>query len=433
MNFNFYPPSYDQVVHDMATAAAASNNSAWPTNYSPQQQQYQQQHQQLHQHQQQHHQQQQYQDGGDANARLCVERECEGCCSDCGAETHKLLYKTAEMMSSRGGLFSSASATVVHKEPLTVHKKVYRGRCLLCHPFTVFPGSASGNPHQQQGQQIHSITHEDEPPIPQEIAVKTNDSNDHEEVENDDEEILEILCRMRINPHDLPIHISSFHSLWVLSWETENAIAIGRLGGIPVILESLRYHLVAHLNINNRYNRDHHTNSPSVVRQMQLQSNGLATIQNLSSVNGYNKELLVGISDSEQHGGGISLLLLSMSTFIQNAEIQRSGCNALANLLSSNSEGNCYKFNILSSGGLDVVSTIVEVHKGNEGVVRGAYKCLCLLGQNPSWKELAPILTDQEDLENEHDVSAAADGGASMFDDKGGGAQSSQSSRLKER
>jgi len=408
-----------------AAAAAASNNSAWPTNYSPQRQQYHQ------QHQQQQHQQQQYQDGGDANARLCLQREREGCCPDCGAETHKLLYKTAEMMSSRGGLFSSASATVVHKEPLTVHEKVYRGRCLLCHPFTAFPGSASGNPHQQQGQQIHSITHEDEPPspsIPREIAVKTNDSNDHEEIENNDEEILDILCHMRIHPHDLPIHISSFHSLWVLSWETENAIAIGRLGGIPIILESLRYHLVAHLNINNRYNRDHHTNSPSVVRQMQLQSNGLATIQNLSSVNGYNKELLVGISDSEQHGGGISLLLLSMSTFIQNAEIQRSGCNALANLLSSN-----YKFNILSSGGLDVVSTIVEMHKGNEGVVRAAYKCLCLLGQNPSWKELAPILTDQEDLENEHDVSVATDGGAPMLDDNRDGAQSWQSARLKER
>jgi len=394
MSLYFNPPSYNQAVFDMDAAAATSNNVTWPTHYSSQQQN-------LHQYQQ-----------VDGNALLRLEREREGRCLNCGAETHKLIYKTAEML------------TLVYKEPLTVDKEVYQGQCLLCYPVmgdngsVVFQTYQASDIPQQHRQQIHFISNEEEG------AVQLDGSDiEDEEVENNDEEILEILCRMRSHPHDLPIHISSFHALWVLSWETENAIAIGRLGGIPIILESLHYHLVSHLNINNRYNRDHHTNSPSVVRQMQLQSNVLATIQNLSSVNGYNKELLVG-SSSEQHGGGISLLLLSMSTFLQNAEIQRSGCFALANILSSDSEGNCYKFNILNSGGLDVIANSIKMHKDHEGVARAVYKCLCLLGQNPSWEELVPQMeTEVEDVTNDegsvNGLVSDTDGDAAMFDNAG--------------
>lgn len=405
MAFNFfvYPPSY-QVVPDMMAAAAASNpHPKWPNNNNI-----------IPQHRHDHN-----DDDGDALLRLVRERE--GRCPDCGAQTHRLHYGS-----------SSSAAVTVHKEPLTVEKEVHQGRCLLCHPFTdghlhggrgsVFPEYGSGAPQQQAQQQTHAISQEEEEEEDEEEPTLQQSNDD-----NDDDEILNILCRMRRHLHDLQIQISAFHTLWVLSWETENARAIGRVGGIPILLESLRYHLLAHLSINNRYNRNHHTSSPSAVRQMQLQSNGLATLQNLS-VNKYNKELLMG--DAQ---GFIPLLLLSMSTFLHNAEIQRSGCHALANILSN---GGCYKFNILSNGGLEAVSKSAEMHKNNEGVVRAAYKCLCLLGQKPSRREFAQIekggkgdVTDGEGSVNQH-VGGEED--TLMLVDMDTSARSAQSSNLDE-
>ena len=72
---------------------------------------------------------------------------------------------------------------------------------------------------------------------------------------------------------------------------------------------------------------------------MQLQANGLATLQNLS-VTKLNKDLLV-------QNDGISHILLVMSTFCENKDIQFSGCNALANILSN---APCYKGLILQHG-----------------------------------------------------------------------------------
>lgn len=325
----------------------------------------------------------------------------EGRCPDCGRQTHQLHYNVQKM------------TVVVHREPLTVGNEVLQGRCLLCIPMATpayerhdsgGSGDSAGSifdydtmlaipqhnqlqPQQQpQQQQIFS------PPLPQQLHAiseendtaqhlfQRQDSEEHltsaqhddECCDGDDNEIFEILCRMRTHPKDLSVQISCFHALWVLSWETDNARAIGHVGGIPILLQSLRYHLNAHLTINNRYNRNNHTSSPSSVQQMQLQSNGLSTLQNLS-VNKHNKEMLV--SDEYR---GIPLILLSMKTFSHNAEIQRSGCHAMANILSN---GGCYRLGILNHGGLEVVTKSVEMHENNEGVIRAAYKCLKLLGQ----------------------------------------------------
>ena len=142
-------------------------------------------------------------------------------------------------------------------------------------------------------------------------------------------EIFRLLSRiMHRHPNNLQTHISSFHTLWVLSWETDNARSIGHVGGIPILLKSLRYHLTTFLNIANRYNRNcNHSTSPSSQTQMQLQANGLATLHNLS-VTKLNKDLLV-------QNDGISHILLVMSTFCENKDIQFSGYNALANILSN--------------------------------------------------------------------------------------------------
>lgn len=355
-----------------------------------------------------------------SDARLRSDLIREGRCPDCGRQTHQLHYNVQKMNRVNGGLMN---AVVVHKEPLTVGKEVLQGRCLLCLRMAApvyerhDSGSSGGStgsifdydamlavpqhnqPQQQQQilsppalvrqlpqpQQLHAISEENDfSQQHQESKESTSHSSAQQDIINpeedescdtDDNEIFSILCRMRRHPKDLSVQISSFHALWVLSWETDNARAIGHVGGIPILLQSLRYHLNAHLTINNRYNRNNHTSSPSSLQQMQLQSNGLATLQNLS-VNKYNKELLV----SDEHRG-IPLLLLSMRTFSHNAEIQRSGCHALANILSN---GGCYKLGILQKGGLAAVTGAVEMHQDNEGVVRAAYKCLSLLGQKQS-------------------------------------------------
>lgn len=357
--------------------------------------------------------------GAHHNMQFRLDLEREGRCPDCGIQTHRLHQDQVKMASTRSG---PSPAVIVRKEPLTIDKVVYHGRCLICRPFTSTPstlcdgrGSSIGfsayanqvapqvipqAPAPQLQPQLHSISVEEEPDADgglQQEAHSNNGAVVEDESDNDDEEILSILLRMRhCSPQDLALQISCLHSLWVLSWETENSRAIGRVGGIPIILESLNYHLQAHLSINNRYNRNNHTSSPSAVQRMQLQANGLATLQNLS-VNKINKELLV-----ENNSTGVPLILLSISTFLHNAEIVSSGCNALANILSN---GTCYRMNILNHGGLNVVLRAVEHHKENEGVVRCAYKTLCLLGQkSTARREFRRMesgdMTDDEGSEN---------------------------------
>jgi len=389
---------------------------------------------------------------------LQLTREREGRCPSCGTQTHRLRYISANKRmrlsdykeDSASVSSSSSDAVTVHKEPLTVDGAVYQGRCLLCHPFAadamgeqnVFPGydytRMSGALQRRREQQYphQPITLD----IIQDEYTKKSplhrlERNTSEVSADDNNEIVDILCRMREKKADLSVQISSFHALWVLSWDVDNARAIGRVGGIPTLVESLRYHLQSHLSVNNHYNRNNHMSSPSSKRQMQLQSNGLATLQNLS-VNKVNKESLMdSSSDDEEHGGFVPLLLLAMSTFLHNAEIQRTGCNALANLLCN---GSCYKSNVLSNGGLEAVKKSAEIHKDDEGLIRGAYKCLCLLGQKPTSSQDMQFahLEKGESTDKEvslHNLGSSENTNASFsLDDVDSSVRSAQSSSLEE-
>lgn len=235
---------------------------------------------------------------------------------------------------------------------------------------------------------------------------------------SDKNNILSHLHQMRRHPHDLQLQTSSLHALWVLSYDAENARTIGEVGGIPVLLEVLQYHLLSHLSINSRYNRGNHTNSPSVLRQMALQCNGLATLQNLS-LNPTNRDMLMSynsgtvIANCDGVGSGcefVQLVLLSMSTFAQNAEIQSSAINSLTNIMSNRSSSGPrfdYKFQILAKGGYQAVLKAIELHKTNEALLRFGYKCLCLMGNAntpmPSWKDFSSSIDrgDVTDLEEE--------------------------------
>jgi len=310
-------------------------------------------------------------------------------CPDCGiVPTHALQYETAMMATSDGG--QSSSAVIVHKEPLTIQGKVYQGRCIVCHPLPsndnacfVVDCATNNGTAPRQTQVPHSIPQEEEP---QETSHAQHQQGKqisfHEEElleeENDEDQILEILWNMRRHPHDLQLQISSFHSLWVLSYETENALAIGRVGGIPLLLEILRHHLDAHLKINNRYNRNNNTSSPSFVQQMVLHANGLATLQNLSIANEDNAKTIV------EHEG-VPLILGAMSNFMHDRELVCAGCNALSNILSHDTANNgSVKSAILSNGGFNTVLTVGTMQDQNEGAVEAAYKCLHLLKQDDS-------------------------------------------------
>jgi len=389
-------------------------------------------------------------------------REYEGRCPLCGAQTHQLHYippNKRMRVGEKGSSAPSPESVTVYKEPLTVDKYVYQGRCLLCHPFTtgfhnIIPnyGNVSGASHQQQPppqQATPDAIQEDNGKQEQDTHACEQQINTSDDITDDNDEILDILCRMRENKTNLSVQISSFHALWVLSWDTDNARAIGRVGGIPILIESLRYHLQSHLHINNRYNRNNHRRSPSSGQQMQLQSNGLETLQNLS-VNKLNKELLMSsISNDEEQNGFISLLLMTMSTFLHDADIQRSGCGVLANILTN---GRCFKQNLLSIGSLEAVNKSVRMHNDNKGVVRAAYKCLHLLGQKPNFsreKEFAHLdqgyctdieLSSHGSCESSQDTNADAaflleqdnDGAFFILDDMDGSVKSLDSAIFEE-
>ena len=155
---------------------------------------------------------------------------------------------------------------------MTIEKQVYHGRCLLCcsPPRYSYPApdssssscargsndgygststcnnaalalayssaasaasthsnSSSSNGRRQhlgaiskERQQEHSISSY----YTADIAHNDSDSISSSSVNSNNNEIFRLLSRiMHRHPNNLQTHISSFHTLWVLSWETDNA------------------------------------------------------------------------------------------------------------------------------------------------------------------------------------------------------------------
>mmetsp|Transcript_22685 Transcript_22685/g.48057 ORF Transcript_22685/g.48057 Transcript_22685/m.48057 type:complete len:842 (-) Transcript_22685:112-2637(-) len=227
-------------------------------------------------------------------------------------------------------------------------------------------------------------------------------SPSHTPHENDDQDqdqdICHILSTMRQNPHDIQLQIRSFHSLWVSSYETDNASAIGRVGGIPTVLDVMRlYHDEYLLDDGAAPASTSASTRPAEQQLYRLFSSGIAIVQNLA-VTDHNRDLIA------DHGG-IPLVVDVMRTYLRKEEVQISGCMALANLANGRNHddggnrnhdtnngrnhgsgsGSAYerKISIGECGGILAVIQAVECHYEVESVLRAAYRSLRKLGYRP--------------------------------------------------
>jgi len=317
----------------------------------------------------------------------------------------------------------------VAKEPLTVDGEVRRGRCLLCHPLPVVhqhqqPTAPYWSPGSLDSHiMLHSDNTEAAPPSSAEcVSVysgssashddpkrhesshsqvvspslrtdscnntlasrftegqfynngsNTNNNTQHNSKVHEDPDICTILSAMRLHPHSHTLQISSLHMLYILSYESENASAIGRVGGIPTILDVLRStntNVVLDTNeegMMTTTTRNSHNNTNDYLN---VAIYGIGTLQNLAAVTEYNRDAIV------EHGG-LPLIIATMSTFLSNSEIQRSSCTALANISKTSLE---YKIAIRELGGMNSIMKAVEVHSECEFVLRAAYRGLRKLG-----------------------------------------------------
>jgi len=207
--------------------------------------------------------------------------------------------------------------------------------------------------HRQQGDTAsmndNMAIDEDEMESSRESARSQQQQQQQQPIE--EANIHQILSSMQRYPNHVPTQSKSLHSLWVLSWDNNNSSTIGRLGGLPLILNSMRLHPHA----------------------MTLQSNGLSTLENLA-MDSTNRQI---IADSD----GIPLIVDVMAQFIEDKSIQQSGCTALANLADgSSAEQKSY---VAERGGILAMMRAVEVHRGDESILRAAYQALRKLGYNP--------------------------------------------------
>lgn len=419
------------------------------------------------------------------NLSLRRDREREGRCSECGAQTHEMR-------------FNPDTGSVV-KEPLSVEREVHRGRCLLCHPLPHTHSTGYAQQPQQemndgrmshrgQKQQIrrgsagrrgyggagrggdggnnmggsqslcdegaesvqsnaspqsaplvfhasvasrhataqaaaahshfnhrshtfesfHSQSRDRDLTPPIEVrAVRMHHSTEStnsaptgsrssitagtstetpppisQSAANQETDMCEIISNMRRYPTHVPTQESGCQSLWVLSWDDENAAAIGRVGGVQTILDAMRLHPNVH----------------------PIQVSGCAAVQNLA-LDEYNR-------DSIAESGGIAVIVDTMRLHVDDAPIQTTGCTALANLANGCVD---HKITVAECGGILAVMKAVEHHPEEESVLRAAYQALRMLGYNPAasrganggvgWEELGDSCQrdgdEDEDMEDQ--------------------------------
>jgi len=273
------------------------------------------------------------------------DREREGRCSECGVQTHE---------------FRIDPMTGRHvKVPMTVENEVHRGRCLLCYPIPLTCGrssrslatistlgnsSAPGN-YQQQFQQT--------PDQIESASTVTSSSSVVEEtlqrMQHESCDLLELLTAMRRFPNDRRIQEKGLEKLWIQSWDDDNSIAIGRVGGIATILHAITTY----------------SNIP------QLQQYGCEALQNLA-LNEYNRDLMC------EHGG-IAAVVQAMNSHRDVVGVQQAGCTALANLAASRE----HHVNIANAGGLHAIVHAAQTYSDEEHVLRAAYQALRAMGYDP--------------------------------------------------
>lgn len=193
-------------------------------------------------------------------------------------------------------------------------------------------------------------------------------------------DITSILTLMRIYPASRALISTALQTLEILSSDEQNAAALGRVGGIGTILDSMACHL----------------NCITTIQS------GAATLHNLS-LNAHN---LLFMADS------VPTLVNVMNSHTLHAGIQRSSILALGNIAKYNID---YKILICEQGGMLAIMKAVQNFGDNagtrdllqvqvgEGVLRAAYWSLRRLGM-PRLRGLAVGRSGGEEESDEDDA-----------------------------
>ena len=277
------------------------------------------------------------------------DREREGRCSECGVQTHEFRL---DRMTGR------------HiKVPLTMENEVHRGRCLLCYPIhpgapvisvtgpstrTLTTVSTLGN-QSAPGNWSHHYSHPDYVESASIVTTSTAVDEALQNLEDEGSDLLDVLTAMRQFPSDRRIQEKGLKKLWIQSWDEDNSVAIGRVGGISTILHAMR----------------------SYASSTEVQQYGCEALQNLA-LNEYNRDFI------GEHGG-IQAVVQAMNIHSEVVGVQQAGCTALANLAVSRQ----HHMDIANAGGLHAIVRAAQAYSDEEHVLRAAYQALRAMGYNP--------------------------------------------------
>lgn len=298
-----------------------------------------------------------------SEASIKREREREGRCRDCGVQTHEFRFNPQTQQQT--------------KVPLTVVDEVHSGRCLLCHPFrrphgryggslrdgggtsirssmrSMYTMSSYGGSVQSGGPSLSSIRDDTDESVS--ILTQSMASVDVAAIQealatfdSETADICDIIDAMRRYPNEPRIQEKGCEKLWIQSWEDENSVAIGRVGGITTILDAMRGS-----------------------RSQHLHQCGCEALQNLSQKE-YNRKVIA-------KNGGISVIIRAMNKHWTVGGVQQCGCNTLSNL-AANSDVN--KATIRESGGLQAIANTAKNFKHEETVLKAANQALSVMGRS---------------------------------------------------
>lgn len=166
-------------------------------------------------------------------------------------------------------------------------------------------------------------------------------------------DICDIVVAMRRFPFNIPVQRSACEKLYAHCFDQEHAHAIGLVGGIRTIIDSM----------------EHHPNDA------ELQVGCTDVIKHLAMASTYNTEML-------DRMGALGIIVATMERHSNNATLLESCCWAMESLSQSPSPE--LKMNLKQSGGIHAAMKAVETFPNNESLLRAAFHCLRGLGYNPS-------------------------------------------------
>ena len=166
-------------------------------------------------------------------------------------------------------------------------------------------------------------------------------------------DICDIVVAMRRFPFNIPVQRSACEKLYAHCFDQEHAHAIGLVGGIRTIIDSM----------------EHHPNDA------ELQVGCIDVIKHLAMASTYNTEML-------DRMGAVGIIVATMERHSNDAKLLESCCWAMESLSQNPSPE--LKMRLGKSGGIHAAMKAVETFPNNESLLRAAFHCLRQLGYNPS-------------------------------------------------